>query len=165
MACETRARELGRNFGDLIRTSTNSLGNCASTPFPKSVAISTSSELAQRLRSSSIAPWWAGFALMSTVKISRLLITICSISIIATENGAKLSKSEAAIPGLSAPVKRISPVNCSASALICVIRGQGYRESLHVQARLSGLFVNLATIFCIYGYHGFEPERCLSSQR
>ena len=159
------ASEPGRNLGEVTLTSTRFLGNCAKVPFPKSVAMSTSSEDAQRLRSSSMAPWWAGLAPMRTVRMSRSLMTICSISIINTENGAKVSKSEAAIPGLSVPVKRIRPVNCSVSALVCVIRGQGYRESLLVKARLIRLCADVATIFCIYGYHGLEPERCLSSQR
>jgi hypothetical protein len=53
-----------------------------------------------------------------------------------TAKGARVSKSEAAIPGASVPVKRISPVNCCGCAGFSVIRGQGYRESLLIKARL-----------------------------
>ena len=63
---------------------------------------------------------------------------IWSMSITATENGDRASKSECAKPGLSSPVSRINPENCSAFGLVVVIRREGYRESLMLLVRFAG---------------------------
>lgn len=106
----------GCNFEDVISISTKGLLTGIRGRSIKSVAISTSLLAAHSSKSVSIAFWCDGLSAINTVNIKRSLMTICSISRMEIANGDKLSNRAADTPGLSTPVRRIKPVNCSLSS-------------------------------------------------
>ena len=92
--------------------------------YEKSVAISTSKLVAQLSKSAAIALSCAGLRAIKTVRISRSLMTTCSISTTVMAKAERTSKRDAVMPGLSTPLRRIRPVNCSSSALLVMMRAR-----------------------------------------